>query len=78
MEIVPKTYFRKIESVDGLYEIRVEFAGNIYRIFCCNDEGQLVILFNGFQKKTQKAPQKEILRAQQIMNEYFQQKETAK
>lgn len=71
---VPVTYLKQIEGVAGLYEIRVEFSGNIYRIFCCNDEGQLVILFNGFQKKTQKTPQSEIKKAKVIMDEYFNEK----
>lgn len=68
---VPVTFLKQIEGVQGLYEIRVEFSGNIYRIFCCNDEGKLVILFNGFQKKTQKTPKGEIERATKIMKEYF-------
>ena len=55
----------------GLYEIRIEYKSNIYRIFCCFDEGQLIVLFNGFQKKTQKTPQKEIDKALQLMNKYF-------
>lgn len=48
---IPQKFFQHLEGTDGLYEIRVEFQGNIYRIFCCFDEGQVVILFNGFQKK---------------------------
>lgn len=71
---VPVTYLKQIEGVAGLYEIRVEFASNIYRIFCCNDEGNLVILFNGFQKKSQKTPNKEIGKAIKIMKEYFDEK----
>ena len=68
-EQVPVKFLKAITGVARLYEIRVEEGGNIYRIFCCMDEGRLVILFNGFQKKTQKTPQGEI-----IMNEYFAQK----
>ncbi len=45
---------------------------NIFRIFCCFDEGKLVILFNGFQKKTQKTPLREIEKATSIMKEYFE------
>ena len=72
LEIVPSTYLRNIEGEQGLYEIRVEEGGNIYRIFCCFDEGQLVILFNAFQKKTQKTPKTEIEKAKRIMKEYFE------
>ena len=73
-EQVPVKFLKSITGVVGLYEIRVEESGNIYRIFCCMDEGRLVILFNGFQKKSQKTPPEEIERAKRIMNEYFAQK----
>ena len=74
LEKVPVKYLKAIANTKGLFEIRVEEGGNIYRIFCCMDEGNLVILFNGFQKKTQKTPVREIERALRIMNEYFAQK----
>ncbi len=72
---VPKTILRSMENTDGLYEIRVEVGSNIFRIFCCFDEGSLVILFNGFQKKTQKTPPLQLERAKKIMKEYFKDKE---
>ena len=71
---IPQKFFQHLEGPNGLYEIRVEFQGNIYRIFCCFDEGQVVILFNGFQKKTQKTPSGELEKAVKIMNEYFDEK----
>ena len=71
LEQVPEKFLKAITGVRGLFEIRVEEGGNIYRIFCCMDEGNLVILFNGFQKKTQKTPSGEIERAKRIMDEYF-------
>ena len=71
---VPKKFLDHMTGTDGLYEIRIEFESNIYRIFCCFDKGNLVVLFNGFQKKTQKTPLAEIERAKRIMNEYFSEK----
>ena len=68
---LPISILRTIEAVKGLYEIRVESGGNIFRIFCCFDRGNLVVLFNAFQKKTQKTPQKEIEKAKRLMTEYF-------
>lgn len=59
---------------DGLYELRISYHGNIYRIFFIFDEGQIVVLFNGFQKKTQKTPLKEIEKALQIKEEYYEYK----
>ena len=71
---LPVSILKSIEGKKGLYEIRIEFSGNIYRVFCCFDEGALVILFNGFQKKTQKTPAGEIEKAERLMNEYFNNK----
>lgn len=63
---------------DELWEIRIEFEGNIYRVFCCFDEGNLVVLFNGFQKKSQKTPKKKIEKAMRIKEEYFKLKKKGK
>lgn len=56
---------------EGLYEIRAEYNGNIYRIFFCFDAVKIVVLFNGFQKKSQKTPPQEIDKAIKIKNEYY-------
>ena len=74
--IIPRKFFRIIENTDGIYEIRVEVESNIYRIFCCLDDGAVVVLFHGFQKKTQKTPLKEIKRAETIKKDYLKSKET--
>ena len=74
--VVPAKFLKSIEAADGLFEIRIEFGGNIFRIFCCMDAERLVVLFHGFQKKTQKTPKREIKKAQKLMNEYFKEKET--
>lgn len=68
---VPEKFLKHLESTDGLYEIRVEVSSNIYRIFCCFDKGNIVVLFNGFQKKGQKTPKQELVFALQLKKEYF-------
>lgn len=68
---VAEKFLKHIEGTDGLYEIRIEVGSNIYRIFCCFDKGNLVVLFNAFQKKTQKSPRQEIDLALKLKNEYF-------
>lgn len=75
VEKIPKKFFKRIKGVDGLYEIRVESLGNIYRIFCCFDEGKLVVLFNGFLKKTNKIPKQQIEMAEKLKKEYFNKKQ---
>ena len=77
-ERIPVKFFKHIEGTDGLYEIRVEYGGNIYRIFSCFDEGKLVVVFNGFQKKSQKTPAGEIEKALKIKAEYFIEKSKSK
>ena len=72
--VIPAKFFRIIEGSDGIYEIRVEVNSNIYRIFCCLDDGALVVLFHGFQKKTQKTPKNQIKRVEAIKKEYFNSK----
>ena len=74
LQIVPETYLKHIENTNGLYEIRVQHASNIFRIFCFFDQGQLVVIANGFQKKTQKTPKKEIDMALTIKAEYESEK----
>ena len=74
VEVVPVKFLKPITSVKGLYEIRVEESGNIFRIFCCFDEGRLIILFNGIQKKTKKTPKEAIDKAEALMKRYFEQK----
>jgi phage-related protein len=71
---VPKKYFEHMEGTKGLYEIRVEVGSNIYRIFSFFDKGNLVVLGNAFQKKTQKTPKNEIEKAIKIMEEYYNEK----
>jgi phage-related protein len=72
LERIPTKFFKNIQGIKGLYEIRIEYESNIYRIFCCFDKGRLVVLFNGFHKKSQKTPKKELRRAETIMIEYFE------
>jgi len=67
---VQEKYFKHVEGTKGLFEIRVELGSNIYRIFSFFDKGNLVVLGNGFQKKSQKTPKNEIDKALKIMEEY--------
>jgi phage-related protein len=71
---IPETYLKHLEGTNGLYEIRIQHGSDIFRIFCFFDEGKLVVLANGFQKKTQKTPKQEITKALKIMEEYHENK----
>ena len=68
---VPEKYFKHLSGTTGLYEVRVEVGSDIYRVFCFFDKGQLIILVNGFQKKTQKTPINEIALAEKLKKQYF-------
>jgi phage-related protein len=71
---VPVKFLKHIESSDGLYELRIRTGNNIFRFFCFFDEGKLVVVLNGFQKKSQKTPKKEIMLAERLKKEYYEQK----
>ena len=61
---------------DAIYELRTEYKGKIFRVFFIFDEGDIVVLFNGFQKKTQKTPQSEIEKAIKIKEAYYADKQS--
>ena len=70
LEKIPETYLKHIENTEGLYEIRIKQGSDIFRIFCFFDKGKLIVLANGFQKKVQKTPKKEIDKALKIKKDY--------
>lgn len=74
LERVPSNYLKHLGNTNGLYEARIQLASNIWRVFCFFDNGKLVILLNGFQKKTQKTPKNEIEKALLLMEMYFNDK----
>ena len=74
LERIPTTYLKQIVGSSGLYEARIQLGSDIWRVFCFFDSGRLVILLNGFQKKTQKTPRQEIAKAEKLMTEYYESK----
>jgi phage-related protein len=74
LQNIPEIYLKHLKGTSGLYEVRIQQGNNIFRVFCFFDEGKLVVLMNGFQKKTQKTPKNEIEKALKIKNEYEQEK----
>ncbi len=71
---IPRNHLKALKGTDGLMEMRTQFGGNIYRVFCFLDEGNIVVLLNGFQKKTKETPKNEIDRALRIREEYYAEK----
>ena len=74
LERIPATHLKHIEGTNGLFEIRVQFGNDIFRVFCFFDDGRLVVLLSGFQKKTQRTPRQEIEKAVGLMNDYYNEK----
>ena len=74
LERIPSNYLKSMEGTNGLYEARIQLGSNIWRVFCFFDKGKLVILLNGFQKKTQKTPKNEIENALKLMSKYYTEK----
>jgi phage-related protein len=74
LEKVPERYLKHLKGTNGLYEARIQLGSNIWRVFCFFDRGKLVILLNGFQKKSQKTPKKEIDKAIKLKKQYYEEK----
>ena len=74
VERIPTMYLNYMEGTAGLFEIRVSLGSDIFRLFCFFDDGKLVVLLSGFQKKTQRTPKREIDRAVRLMAEYYAEK----
>ena len=74
LERIPEKYFKHINGTT-LYEMRILAGSNIYRVFCFFDKGKLVVVLNGFQKKTQKTPKNEIKLALKLQTQYYYDKE---
>ncbi len=72
---IPVKFFKHLGGTSGLYEIRIEVGTDIYRVFSFFDKGQLIVLVNGFQKKSQKTPKNEIELAEKLKKQYFDEKE---
>ena len=74
LERVPTNNLKHLEGTNGLYVARIQLASNIWRVFCFFDNEKLVVLLNGFQKKTRKTPKNEIEKALRLMEMYFNEK----
>lgn len=75
LDRIPSQYFKHVESTKGLFEIRVEVEGNIYRIFSFFDAGNIIVIGNAYHKKNNKLSRKEINKALNIMKEYHHEKQ---
>jgi len=75
---IPSDFLKHIKGTDGLNETRINLGSDTWRVFCFFDEGRLVILLNGFVKKTQKTPKEELKLAKRLKNEYFEEKSKGK
>jgi len=74
IERVPIKFFKHLENTSGIFEVRVEVGKDIYRVFSFFDEGKIIVLINGFQKKSQKTPKGEIELAEKLKIQYFDEK----
>ncbi|MCX6278645.1 MAG: type II toxin-antitoxin system RelE/ParE family toxin [Bacteroidetes bacterium] len=71
LRMIPEKYFKSLEDTNGLFEIKIKVGTDIYRIFCFFDKGNLIILLNGFNKKSDKTPKNEIEKAMRLKQKYY-------
>jgi phage-related protein len=70
MDIVPASYFKKLAGTEDIWECRIQFGSNAYRIFCFFLNNS-VVLTHGFVKKSQKTPAREIERAEAYRRDFL-------
>ncbi|PIE46474.1 MAG: hypothetical protein CSA42_08385 [Gammaproteobacteria bacterium] len=70
-DIVPITYFKKLVNTDDIWEVRVQCGNDKFRFLCFKYENRIIVLTNGFQKKTQKTPKSEIILAEKRKSEWL-------
>jgi phage-related protein len=75
VKIIPEKFFKHLEGTDGLFEMRIKVGSNIFRVFCFFDKGNLIIILNGFQKKTDKTPKNEIEKAERLKQKYHEERQ---
>jgi phage-related protein len=75
MEVIPSQYWKKLKNTDEIWEARIQFGGNIFRILGFENRGRFIVLTNGFAKKTQKTPRSEIALAEQRKRNYLKETE---
>ena len=68
---IPRQYFKKLVDSEGIWEVRIQFGNDIFRLLSFFDGGTLLILTNGFAKKTQKTPTQEIALAVRRKEDYL-------
>jgi phage-related protein len=71
LEVIPRQYFKKLADSEGIWEVRIQFGNDVFRLLGFFDGGTLLILTNGFAKKTQKTPSQEIALAVRRKEEYL-------
>ena len=73
-EKVPAIYLKKLRGSDDIWECRIQFGSNIYRLFCFFDMGTIIVITHGIVKKSQKTPKKEIKTAEAYKDDYLRRK----
>ena len=72
LPVIPKQYFKKLVNTNGIWEVRIIFQSDIFRIFGFFDGNNVIILNHAFQKKTQKTPPQAIKTAKNRKRDYFE------
>ena len=75
VEVIPERHLKSIKNAKGLFEIRIIFGSDIFRVFCFFDEGRLVVLLGGFRKKSRKPSQRVIEKNLRLMKKYYEEKD---
>jgi len=71
LDVVPSSYFKKLIGTEEVWECRIQFGSNAYRIFCFFVDNSVVVLTHAFIKKSQKIPKSEIEKAEAYRKDFL-------
>jgi phage-related protein len=74
LPFVHRDYFKKLTGTDNIWEVRVDAGNDTFRLLGFMYKGNLVILTNGFIKKTERTPPAEIALAERRKKDYEKRK----
>ena len=74
LTIVPRQYFKKLVGTDDIWEVRVDSGSDTFRLLGFFDKGNLIVLTNGFAKKSDKTRRNEIMTAEARKKDWLNRK----
>mgnify|MGYP000100162741 FL=1 len=71
LDIITTQYFKKLIDTNAIWEVKIKFGSNIFRILGFLASNNMIVLNHAFQKKTQKTPKSAIKLAEKRKQDFI-------